>query len=140
MSSYISCLIKLFFKLLDIFNNKKYYTNKTYLTLSKRFFFRSKLQKVFQYIYTVYGRRHSKLFTNCHVSWGVMYFSTYTYPPYSTSDLRQIRYATHLTYIARGICSCCMDLWPQRPAPQPVLAAALGPLASKPQRSAQKLC
>ena len=69
MSSYISCLIKLFFKLLDIFNNKKYYTNKTYLTLSKRFFFRNKLQKVFQYIYTVYGRRHSKLFTNCHVSW-----------------------------------------------------------------------
>ena len=28
----------------------------------------------------------------------VVYFSTYTYPPYSTSDLRQIRYTTHLTY------------------------------------------
>ena len=28
----------------------------------------------------------------------VVYFSTYTYPPYSTCDLRQIRYTTHPTY------------------------------------------
>jgi len=28
----------------------------------------------------------------------VVYFSTYTYPPYSTSDPRQIRYTTHPTY------------------------------------------
>ena len=28
----------------------------------------------------------------------VVYFSTYTYPPYSTSDLHQIRYTTHPTY------------------------------------------
>ena len=27
-----------------------------------------------------------------------MHFSTYTYPPYSTSDLRQIRYTIHPTY------------------------------------------
>ena len=32
--------------------------------------------------------------------------------------------------------SCQMDFWPQRPAPQPVLAAALGPLA-RPSRSAR---
>ena len=28
----------------------------------------------------------------------VVYFSTYTYPPYSTSDLRQISYTIHPIY------------------------------------------
>ena len=28
----------------------------------------------------------------------VVYFSTYAYPPYSISDLRQIRYTSHLIY------------------------------------------
>ena len=27
---------------------------------------------------TIYGRRHSKLFTNCHVSWETLYYNTKT--------------------------------------------------------------
>ena len=38
----------------------------------------------------------------------VVYFSTYTYPPYSTCDLRQIRYITHPTYKHAWFYSCNM--------------------------------
>ena len=63
---------------------------------------------------------------------------------YAKSAILQIRPTSTWYY------SCYMDLWPQRPAPQPVLAAVLGPLACpshsarptnmfQPQRSAHKV-
>ena len=39
--------------------------------LNKIFF--NKLQKVLIIFNTAYGRRHLKLFINCHVSWDTMY-------------------------------------------------------------------
>ena len=47
----------------------------------------------------------------------VVYFSTYAYPLISISDLRQIRYTTHILPTSTWAYSCDMDLWPQRPAP-----------------------
>ena len=43
-----------------------------YNKFEKKILKRIKLRKVFN-INTVYGRRHLKLFTNCHVSWDTLY-------------------------------------------------------------------
>ena len=60
----------------------------------------------------------------------VVYFSTYTYQPYSISDLRQIHYTTHPTY-QHVVLQLLYGL----------VAAAPGPLIAypKPQRSAPQL-
>ena len=41
---------------------------------------------------TVYGRWHSKLFTNCHVSWDTLYYvSTFVGHPVLTLNRRRVR-------------------------------------------------
>ena len=66
-----------------------------------------------------------------------MYFSTYTYPPYSTFDLYAKSAILHIRLTSTWYYSCYMDLWAVAPGPLacpncsafpwPVLAAEFGP-------------